>query len=265
MQETINLYAPETDAHIARIELWYDRIPEDAEVATTFDERWHHFQYDAEYEQYSGLILDSSTGLADAYYNHAKFKGRIGKEADIASSIKGRIGPTLRAIANTPIPVVVCCHLSREYESGTDIDAIAQYWPRLPGTLRSDSKGMFGEVYLTRFRFTKSRDDNGTKTVTRDYVIQANESDSFVAFSQLEAVKDMGEFDAKSYPYAAVAKAAKEAGNPFPHILLCGEPGTGKSTWAATMIRPKVTKPVLVLMFDPRDKATPYMKRGVVK
>ena len=264
MQEIINLYAPEADNHIARIELWYDRIPEDAEVAAAFDERWHRFMYDAEYEAYSGLVVDSSTGLADTYYNHAKFKLKYAKEADIGGAIKGRLGPTIRGIANTSIPAIVCCHLSREYESGTDIDAVAQYWPRMPGTLRSDSKGMFGEVYLTRFRFTK----NGAgrdRTVTREYVIQANESDSFVAFSQLEPVKEMGEFDATTFPYAAVAKAAREAGNTAPHILLCGEPGTGKSTWAASMIRPKVTKPVLVLMFDPRDKATPYLRRGVVK
>lgn len=265
MQEIISLYAPDSDNHIAQIELWYDLIPEDAEVAAAFNERWHNFQYNAEYEQYSGLIVDSSTGLADTYYNYAKFKQKMTKEADIGGSVKGRIGPTLRAIANTPIPAVVCCHLSREYESGTDIDSVAQYWPRLPGTLRSDSKGMFGEVYLTRFRFTKTRDQDNNRRTTRDYVIQANESDSFVAFSQLDPVKEMGEFDATTYPYSAVAKAAREAGNPSPHILLCGEPGTGKSTWAATMIRPKVKKPVLVLMFDPRDKATPYMKRGIIR
>lgn len=48
-----------------------------------------------------------------------------------------------------------------------------------------------------------------------------------------------------------------------PHVLLCSESGTGKSTFASTLIgAPDAEKPVLVQAFDASDKLTPYRKRG---
>lgn len=48
------------------------------------------------------------------------------------------------------------------------------------------------------------------------------------------------------------------ADKPPLHALLYGDPGSGKSTGIATF-----PKPMLVLMFDPYGKETPYLKRGV--
>jgi hypothetical protein len=45
--------------------------------------------------------------------------------------------------------------------------------------------------------------------------------------------------------------------HPSVHALLYGDPGAGKSTGAATF-----PKPMLVFMWDPRGKETPYLKRG---
>lgn len=51
-----------------------------------------------------------------------------------------------------------------------------------------------------------------------------------------------------------------------PHLLLFSESGTGKSTFAATMIasppQMKDDRPVLVQLFDAADKGTPYRMRG---
>jgi hypothetical protein len=47
-----------------------------------------------------------------------------------------------------------------------------------------------------------------------------------------------------------------------PHILVCSDSGTGKSTFAATAIDSRNPRPVLVQLFDPRDKGTPYRRRG---
>lgn len=47
-----------------------------------------------------------------------------------------------------------------------------------------------------------------------------------------------------------------------PHILVIGESGNGKSTFAATVIQKRNPRPVLVQLFDPRDKGTPYRNRG---
>lgn len=51
-----------------------------------------------------------------------------------------------------------------------------------------------------------------------------------------------------------------------PHILLCSESGTAKSTFAASIIgsppQLKSGRPVLVQLFDPADKGTPYRERG---
>jgi hypothetical protein len=46
---------------------------------------------------------------------------------------------------------------------------------------------------------------------------------------------------------------------PAIHALIYGDPGAGKSTGAGTF-----PKPMLVFMFDPRGKETPYTKRGDV-
>ena len=43
------------------------------------------------------------------------------------------------------------------------------------------------------------------------------------------------------------------------HVLVYGEPGAGKSTFAATFPNPKI-----VMMFDPMGKETPYLKKGRV-
>jgi hypothetical protein len=42
------------------------------------------------------------------------------------------------------------------------------------------------------------------------------------------------------------------------HVLAYGDSGAGKSTFAATF-----PKPMLVFAFDPWDKSTPYLKKGV--
>ena len=47
---------------------------------------------------------------------------------------------------------------------------------------------------------------------------------------------------------------------PALHTLIYGDSGAGKSTGAATW-----PKPMLVFMFDPHGKETPYLKRGAVK
>ena len=44
------------------------------------------------------------------------------------------------------------------------------------------------------------------------------------------------------------------------HCVVYGDSGAGKSTFAATF-----PKPMLVLLFDPPDKATPYFRRGAVQ
>jgi len=47
-----------------------------------------------------------------------------------------------------------------------------------------------------------------------------------------------------------------------PHILVSSESGTGKTTFAATLIQKRNPRPVLVQLFDAADKGTPYRRRG---
>lgn len=48
-----------------------------------------------------------------------------------------------------------------------------------------------------------------------------------------------------------------------PHILVCSDFGTGKSTFASTIIQKRNPRPVLIHAFDTADKLMPYRKRGI--
>lgn len=52
---------------------------------------------------------------------------------------------------------------------------------------------------------------------------------------------------------------------PITHTLAYGDAGSGKTDFAASFAGALATTPVLVFMFDPFGKETPYLKRGVPK
>jgi hypothetical protein len=251
MKEIINLYAREGDNQIAVIELWYDLPPSKPEVGALFLERWTQLVDSGELNDYSGLVLDSTTGLKQAFFYNEMY--RVNKNAKEPRQWYAGAAANLRLvltpIAQIALPVVVITHITPETEA--DTNGVLRYLPNLPGQLARDANGLFGECYHSQAWYTAGVGIQSSWT--------AVPQKKYPGFSQI------GMPPTFEPNMRAVIKAAREVGNPNPHAMVIGEPGSGKSTGAATMITSKLTKPVLVLMFDPRDKATPYFKRGVMK
>lgn len=144
-------------------------------------------------------------------------------------------------VGSWPIDVYVAAHVDEQKD---DMHGFILRNPSMPGRLRKLAASGYGEFYH-QYLFI---DEDGR----RSHVLQTEIDNYFNASTQIEAPNGcLATYDAlwENWP--------EEMPRPPIHVLVYGEPGSGKSTFIAT-----ARKPLLVFMFDPMGKDTPYKKVG---
>lgn len=193
----------------------------------------------AEYDQWATIIVDSVTSMEMVARRWDQFVLNPGAEDArqwygaskdlLERMLIGRMG-------QLPMNVVVCAHIDDDkYEH----QGKQRRMPMAPGKLRASLPSQYQEVYRA------IADDAG-------YSLQTVSDGLWACTTGIDAPNG-------TVPsYHALWNGAKLPHLPL-HVLVYGDFGSGKSTFAATF-----PKPQLVFCFDAYGKEMPYLKGGEV-
>lgn len=194
----------------------------------------------AEYDQWATIIVDSVTTMERVAREWDMFVLNPGAEDArqwygaskmmLERMLIGRFG-------QLPMNVVVCAHIDDEK---FEHQGKQRRMPMAPGKLRASLPSQHGEVYRA------VADDGG------EFYLQTKSDGLWACTSAIEAPNG-------ALPnYHALWNGTK-APHPPIHVLVYGDFGSGKSTFAATF-----PKPQLIFCFDAYGKEMPYLKGGEV-
>lgn len=141
--------------------------------------------------------------------------------------------------ANWQVNVFCVCHLE------TDKDEVGGFFVRSPFVRGKELRGKMGAAYQEIYRLYVQRDAQGVD----HHLAQTRLDPSYLARSMIQAPNPVqtglgydGLWNGKA-PWTPI------------HVLIYGEPGSGKTTLAATF-----PKSMLVLFWDPFGKDLPYIE-----
>lgn len=227
--------------HLIRLEYYHDVDPTRPEAYHRFTQRLVHLQ--DEYDSYVTFVVDSLTFMEFAARNHDQFRGTRSKHGEKAyGAAKDAIERLCfgRLASVHAHNVVVIAHVD---ETRDDVHGSMIRNPAAPGKLSKRLPAGFSEMY----RAYVKRDTNGA----RQYLLQTEADGNFNASTQIPAPDDCEpDYNALWLPGQA---------HDAIHVIVYGDAGAKKSTFAATF-----PKPMLVFMWDPFGKDGPYLRRGVV-
>jgi hypothetical protein len=140
-----------------------------------------------------------------------------------------------------PVNVVLTCHVE------TDKDEVHGTFVRTPSVRGKQLQGKIGAAYQEMYREFIHIDP---ATGVHQHVLQTRLDAMYTARTMIHAPT----------PCQADYNALWGGAAPWTvlHCLVYGEPGSGKTTFAATW-----PKPLLILFFDPIGKDLPYLELGL--
>jgi hypothetical protein len=226
-----------------RIEYFSEPIPERPRAAPLFLARLDSLI--EELDLWETVIFDSITHMELAFRYHQQYvlnpdtrdprQWYAGVTRELEKVLQSRI-------AYWHVNAVIVCHTE---ENKDEALGVLGKNPSLPGKLRLRAAGSYAEFYRAY------ADMFGDESV---FKLQTRPGRGYHASSQIGAPNPCE-------PHFDALWANWPAGTPRPplHVLVHSEPGTGKSTFAATF-----PKPMLVLLWDPPGKEIPYLRGGEV-
>ena len=233
-----------------RIEYFHDLDPETPVAYEKFTYRMAMFQH--EYAQWQTVVVDSVTFMElAARKRHEKILSPMQKFAKGTDTRQWFSGGTddleemlIMRLGALPMNVVIVCHID---ERRNEISGEILRGPFAPGRL--SKRGLLCAAFQEQYHSFSYRDDGGR----RQYVLQTSNDGQWAATSQINAPDP-------SYPdYRSLFQNQPEKlGKPL-HVLVYGDTGTGKSTFASTF---REAGNVLVWCFDPYGKDLPYHKQA---
>ncbi len=142
--------------------------------------------------------------------------------------------------ATWPINVITICHVE------TKLSEVQGTFVRTPLVRGTQLQGKMGAAYTEIYRAYAARNEEGKV----EHRVQTKMDEQYAATSMIDA-------DDPSVPeYSALWKG--ETPDSVMHVLLYGEFGSGKTSFAATF-----PHPCLVMSFDPPGKDRPYVKYAI--
>lgn len=225
-----------------QIEIYNDLAPENPVAYQQYLKRMGSIHH--EYDRWATVAIDSITFMDLAIRKLQQYKlnpqraGHVEPRQWWAASTDQIEEQLMMRWASMPMNCIVTAHVDRDKG---EVHGKAIRLPNAPGRLPGTLPSAFGELYHN----VVTRDDEGNPA----YILQTVKDTLFNAATQLDVADG-------TYPhYDMLWQDERE---PYPiHVLCFGDSGSGKSTFASTF-----PKPMLVMMFDPIDKAAPYWKRG---
>lgn len=194
---------------------------------------------------YQTLVVDSASSAEIAARNMHRFsinptskdpRQWFGGSTDaLELSLYSQLG-------SAPINVVLICHVDQDKDErmGTFVRN-----PRLPGRLRAAMSGAYSEFYRMYANFVQGQEGE----VKRYFQTQTDPL--YAAATRIKAPNPCNP------TYEALWQNYLKKERPFVHFLIYGEPGIGKSTFAAGC-----PTPIWVAMFDSFGKDVCYLDRG---
>lgn len=197
-----------------------------------------------EYDQWATVVTDSITFLDLALRRLNQHVLKPEPKFDLrhwgGASALAIEETVMQRFASLPMNVVVTAHVDEDKD---EAHGKMLKHPSAPGKLPKRLPSAFGEFYHA------DTYDDAEGSV---YYLQTRKDTLFNASSQIPAPNPCEPH------YSALWNETED--EPFAvHCLVYGDSGAGKSTFAATF-----PKPMLVFLFDPPDKARPYLRQGSV-
>ena len=222
-----------------RIQYFCDLIPEAPTGFREFLSRVNDFLR-GEYREWASTVLDSVTMMElAARYNQRYFLNKNAKDPRQwwAGSTDDCEKILMSSFGGLPINVCVVAH------GGEDKDEVNGGFVRTikaPGRLSKGVCAGYSEVYHAFV----SRD---TKTGERNYLLQTQPDNLWIAKTGIQAPD----------PSWQTWESVNPQNTQPAHFLVYGDPGSRKSTFAATL-----PKPMLVWFFDQVGMDLPYIRNG---
>ncbi len=232
---------------IIRIEYFHDLDPDNPRAYETFTYRMSMLQH--EYAAWQTVVLDSLTfAELTARKRHEKILNPMQKFAKGTDTRQWFSGVTddleemvIMRFAGLPMNVVTIAHID---ERRNEISGEILRGPFAPGRL--SKRGQLVSVNQETYHSFAYRDEKG-----RQYALQTANDGQWAASSQIDVPDPV-------YPaYDSLFVNAPEMRLKPIHVLIYGDTGTGKSTFAATF---RAAGNVLVWCFDAHGKDLPYHK-----
>lgn len=237
--------------NIIRIEHYQE---EDAQAPTAwmrFEGRWARFKAEREVARWASVVTDSLTSkdLSARKYHQYVLNPDTKHPIQWYGGAKDLLEESdYIAFGALRCDVALCAHIDEEKD---EVSGEFVRNPAAPGKLSKRLPAGYAEMYRTFARRVGAD--------RREYVIQTANDGKYNASTQLDGL--LGEIVIpKGTGWADVITMGSNGVEPGPqHVILVGDSGTGKSTFASYG-----RLPMLVFMWDPVGKDTPYRKRGVV-
>jgi hypothetical protein len=237
---------------LVRIEYYHNEDPDNPTAFPKFRSRMAWFQ--SEYGNWQTVVNDSVTFMELSARKHEE-KIMNPAPAGVSKFVKGSgvdtrqwfAGSTdaleemvVMRFAGLPMNVCICCHID---ERRNEVSGEILRGAFAPGRLskRGELMAAYQEQYHS---FGFKMEDGG-----RGYAIHTQNDGMWSATTQIDA-------DNPCYPhYESLWGNWKGGERPPMHVMVYGDSGTGKSTFAQTF-----PKPMLVWFWDPFGKDLPYWK-----
>jgi len=205
-----------------------------------------------EYDRWRTCVVDSATFMElAARKRHEKILNPMVKFAKGTDTRQWFAGGTddleemlIMRLGALPMNVVVVCHID---ERRNEVSGEILRGPFAPGRL--SKRGLLCAAFQEQYHSFTYRDDNGRRV----YALQTMNDGQWAATTQIMAPDPC-------YPhYLSLFQNKPSEQNKPLHVLVYGDTGTGKSTFASTF---KEAGNVLVWCFDPYGKDLPYHKEA---
>lgn len=237
---------------IVRVEYFHDLDPDSPAAYERYLYRMAAFNQ--EYGSWQTVVVDSVTFMElVARKREEKILNPMEKFAKGTDTRQWFSGSTdaleemlVMRLGALPMNVVVVCHID---ERRNEVSGEILRGPFAPGRL--SKRGLLCAAYQEQYHSYAGRDERGKRV----FALQTTNDGMWAATTQIEAPDP-------SYPsyHGIFVNRPDMIGRPI-HVLIYGDMGTGKSTFAATF---RACGNMLVWCFDPHGKDLPYHKGGEV-
>lgn len=235
---------------VIRIEYYHDASPEQPDAYERYTYRMANFG--AEMAAWKTLVCDSMTFMElSARKREEKVlnpQTKFAKGTDTRQWFSGATDAmeemAIMRYGSLPINVVLVCHVD---ERRNEVSGEILRGPYAPGRL--SKRGLLCAAYQEQYHSFCFRDDKGRRV----YALQTRNDGVWSATTQIDAPE-------VAYPSFDGIFVSRPALRDKPvHVMVYGDTGTGKSTFAATFA---AAGNMLVHCFDPYGKEMPYLRLG---
>lgn len=230
--------------NIIRIEHYQEEDAQSPTAWARFAGRWTRFRADGEVNQYNTIVVDSVSSMelvARKYHQYVLNPSSRDPRQwwnGATDALEEMLWINLGALRKH---VVVVAHVD---EKKNDVSGEIVWNPAAPGRLSKKLPAGYAELWHAYVQ---------RKGTEREYVIQTSPDGRYHASTQADLASEI------VIPRGTGVEDVVGNDNGPQHVILYGDSGTGKSTLASGG-----QLPMLVWMFDPVGKDTPYRKRGKV-